>query len=273
MIAINLSKRQQYIALSILAFIAGIGFQILFPVSNFIILTVINFPVVLLILYLYVRFNKTAYYIDKAILLLIFLTCMYLLPYNFPNISALIKIIYFALMSFGLYSMLLSLNIFSVSENFTEDLPLLQPARLLVYLSIISLSYISSIIIYKISIFPNISMLNFLVKSILFSGYYYVLFRSLHWFFVEEKIGEVREKKIERYNVISRFIILILSQTAIILMFFPYESYAAGIIVAACVYANLSIAQGYLHHTLVSKLLIEFFAVISAALFVAYFIS
>lgn len=271
---INLSKRQQYFLYSGFVFVTGVIFDPVLRIQNFYLYTVLGVSVVGVITFLYFRNNKSYYYIDKTIYLYIFLTCAFLLPFDFPNITEYYKIIYYLVVSLQFYILLLAFNIYSVSEKYSEAIPLLQPARLVIYVTTVSLSFLFATIVYKVDIFSSLPLVNLVLKMILYFGFFYILFRSLHWFFVEDnEIGEVRNRKMVRYNSIMMYASVVLAQFSFILLFFPYEAFAAGIVVSALTYVGLSIIQGFLSHKLNNKLLFEYAGIIGVILFIAYFIS
>ncbi len=271
---ISISKRQQYLLYSIIVFSIGVLFDPVLQIRNFILFTALGIAVVGFVSFLYFRNNKSNYYLDKTIYLYIFLTCAFLLPFNFPNITEYYKVIYYLVMSLQFYVLLLAFNIYSVSEKYSESIPLLQPARLVIYVSTVLLSFLLATIVYKIDIFSSLPVLNLILKMFLYFGFFFILFKSLHWFFVEDnEVGEVRNRKMARYKSIMIYSSIVLAQFSFLLLFFPYEAFAAGIVVSALTYVGLSIIQGFLSHKLNNKLLFEYAGIIGVILFIAYFIS
>lgn len=181
----------------------------------------------------------------------------------FPSLGLYPKIAYIAASSFGFYLLLLSVNIYIVSELSDEVIPLLQPAKSVVYAYQLITVFFSSIIIYKFSGYVELPIINFVLQSFFFLAFYYMLFLSIRWFYMMEGSLINPEIKLTTVNRLSVFAYVFLCEVSIILMFYPLEDFARAMLVAGSLFVVSNIINNYLVHKVSGRLLVDSLLVLS----------
>ena len=175
----------------------------------------------------------------------------------FPSLGFYPKFAYIIASSFSLYLLLLSINIYIVSESSEEVIPLLQPAKAMVYGYQLVMVFFSSIIIYKFSPYAEIPIFSLVLQAILFLIFYYLFFRSIRWFYMMEGALINPETKLDTIVRLSTFSYVFLSEVSIILVFFPLEDFARAMIVSGVLFVVSNLINNYLIHKITSRLLID----------------
>ncbi|MDQ5981470.1 MAG: hypothetical protein QG570_217 [Patescibacteria group bacterium] len=267
------NKKLTYLGFGLLFSLTGIICDILLDITNvYVYLSIVTISTLVSLAAFY-KVHKGTYILDKAIYLSLFVICAYIFPFAFPNLDNYIKAIYFLGMGGVIYGLLLSFNIYIVAEKVNENIPLIQPARLIVFITTIMGSFLFATVNYKLIIFSNLPLVNLLIKSILFFVYYYLIFYTIRWFFLDEKIGELKAKNLVKIESISFFAVLVITQLSIVLMYFPYEAYASSIILSVTTYILMNLIQNLLVHNVNTKYILESVFLIVLSLFIAFFIS
>ncbi len=267
-----LSKKQFYL-LSSLSFFVFANLNDFLFIRNYIVTIFVVLIVSVIFGVLFYLSNKDKYVLDKIIYIAFILFSSILLPYYFENIGLASRLVYYFLISTGLYFLLLSFNVYLVAEKVNESLPLIQPARLVVFLSLIISVFIFSTVNYKFHYFQNIPVINFSVKSLFFVIYFYFLFSTIRWLFIDEKVGEFSEKEFQKIRSVSLLSTVCMSQIAVSLMFFPFESFAMGMIMAVSSYIFINIIQGLIRHRITFTYILGSIFLVVLTVFFAYLIS
>lgn len=268
-----LSKKFSYILIALIFLVTSSLFNIVFEVTNFFVYALIAILSSLGGVYLLRMAHRGVYLLDKLLYMLIFLLSGYFFAFSFPNLSEYLMFAFLLGFTGLIYALLLSFNIYLVAEKYNESMPLIQPARLIIFICTILCSFLFATVTYKIRLFNDYPLVNLFLKSILFFGFYYLIFYTIRWFFLDEKIGELKEKNVIKIESVSFFAVLGITQLAIILMYFPYESYAAAIVLSVTAYVLLNLIQKLLVHKVNLRYIIESAILILLSLFIAYFIS
>ena len=251
----KLDKRLGYVLVSsFYLFILGVLY--VFNLATYQISIVIAVILVSLFAY-FVSFKNQQ--IDKFIyfVILVFATNAFL--NFFPSLNMASIIIYIAGVTLGVYLNLLAINIYNVSEKADKAIPLLQAAKLVIFIALILIVFLLSTITYKIY-FDNLSaLLNLIAQLILFLGIYFALFRSIiNWFFYEDKAGEYKAKNmLVSVESLRRFMVIYLIQMSFVLMFTRLEDFGRGLFLAANMYILVSFVQAVIGRTLNRRFFIE----------------
>ena len=185
-----------------------------------------------------------------------FITTIFFL-YFFPSLGISARIAY--ILSAGIFSyfMMLAINVYEVSQKQSENIPLLQPAKLVIFMSTILIVFVASTLIYKFNIFGESGLLNLISQIMFFIIFFVLLIASLRWFFGAEIIGEnVEDLSVVSYRL-SIFCIFFLLQAAIVLSFYPFEAIGRGVMLGALVYITIGYVQAYLSHKLDNKFILD----------------
>ncbi|PIR42660.1 hypothetical protein CO058_00490 [candidate division WWE3 bacterium CG_4_9_14_0_2_um_filter_35_11] len=181
----------------------------------------------------------------------------------FPTLSVYPKLAYIFASSFGLYLLLLSINIYIVSESSEETIPLLQPAKSVVYAYQLMTVFFSSIIIYKFSPYVEYPVVSLVIQSAFFLAFYYLLFRSIRWFYMMEGALNSPESKLITIVRLSVFAYVFLSEVSIILVFYPLEDFARGMLSAGALFVTSNLINNYLIHRISNRLLLDSLLILS----------
>lgn len=182
----------------------------------------------------------------------------------FSSLGWIPKITLLAMMSLLAYLIQLGLNVYIITERRSEAIPLIQPARTVVFIGLAITVFLSTTIVYKILWFESYPVVNSIIKSILFLGFFYTLFRSLGWFLSNEGVGVGTEKSASviavEYDTIwrlSRFAGVTLTQVAVVMMFTPVEDFSRGVFLASLMYVAINAIHAYLGHKVTWRLGVE----------------
>jgi len=263
----NLSKRQSYFIAVSINFIAGV--IVSYYQINIYYVLLLSALVTLAVSFLIMRTHAGYYMIDKLIYVGMFISFANLLLFNYPNINFGLKVLIVIVVSIFLYALFIAFNVYLVSEKLNEVIPLIQPARLVVIICTVVLAFISANVIYKLPFFINYPMLNLAFKVLLFAIYNYLIFYTIRWFFLESKIGDNRQKNIEKVDSVAGMAILFNTQLAFFLTLFPFEAFASAVILMSGSYISINLIQNIFNHKVEFKNILEYtllfvFAVISA---------
>src|SRR3989344_136400 len=179
--------------------------------------------------------------------------------YFFTSLNTLFVIIYITATAFGFYLNLLALNIYNISEKTNKPLPLLQAAKLVIFIALILIVFLCSTVIYKINFSYVGGMGSTFIQLVLFSFLYLALFNSIiEWFFSEDKIGELKTRNIlVSIGSLRTFAVLYLSQLSLVLMFTRLEDFGRGLFLAANTYVLVNFIQVIINRTLNKRFFIE----------------
>lgn len=268
-----IGKKPTYLAVALLFLATSIPFNIFVEITNFLVYVAIVSVSSLGSVYLFRRAHKGVYLFDKLSYLLIFLLSGYFFAFSFPNLSEYFMLAFLLVFAGLIYALLLAFNVYLVAEKYNESIPLIQPARLIIFICTVLCSFLFATVTYKIRLFNDLPLVNLFLKSILFLVFYYLMFYTIRWFFLDEKIGELKEKNVIKIESVSLFAVLAITQLAIILLYFPYESYAAAIVLSVTAYVFVNLIQKLLIHKVNLRYILESASLILLSLFIAYFIS
>jgi|688.fasta_scaffold11564_2 hypothetical protein len=213
------------------------------------------------------RLEKTLYFG-----LLTFSTISFL--YFFTSLNFYSVIAYIVLVTIGFYLNMLAVNIYNISEKTNKPLPLLQAAKLVVFIALILITFLSSTIIYKFY-FERIGSLGTLgVQLGLFILLFSVLYYSImNWFFYEDKVGEIKARNtLVSIDSLRLFAILYMTQLSFILVFTRVEDFGRGLFLAANTYALINFIQAVINRTLNKRLFIESISLILLIFLVIYYL-
>lgn len=165
-----------------------------------------------------------------------------LIHYYFPNTLLWFRAAFAIFFLFFFYVLLLSLNIFKVSRDRGEDIPLLRPAKTTLFLNTIVISFFSFTVFLKgFELFPL--QLSFVVIfSFLFSFSLFYLTRGLG-------------KSVILGAGLVSFVCL---QVFFSFAFVPVEQFFRGLIISAAFYVGVSIEREYFEHKLNQRLVLEY---------------
>jgi hypothetical protein len=150
---------------------------------------------------------------------------------------------------------MLAINVYEISQKQFENIPLLQPAKLVIFMSSILAVFTASTVIYKFNIFINFGLLHLVSQLIIFIIFFGLLIFSLQWFFWGEIIGEDIENLTQLSLRLSIFSVLLLVQAALALAFYPLEAIGRGVMLGSLAYVVIGYVQAYLSHRLDNKFL------------------
>lgn len=224
-------------------------------------------------------FFLVAYYlsikkIKHVSYLFLFGVVTFLFLYFFPSLNVLPVIIFILFVSLGLYLNLLALNIYNISEKAEKALPLLQAAKLVVFIALILIVFLSSTIIYKIY-FPQIGDWGSLIlQLILFFVTYLFLFNSIvEWFFYEDKIGGLKSRNmLVSVDSLRTFAVVYLTQLSLVLMFTRLEDFGRGLFLAANTYVLVTFIQVVINRTLNRRFLLESLSILLVIYIIIYYL-
>ncbi len=192
--------------------------------------------------------------------------------YFFPSLNNLAKFSFLGMSAILLYINLLSLNIYFVSENKNQEIPLLQSARLVISISVIIAAFLGSTGIYKFNYFFINPVVLSIVQVISFYLFFAALIFSSKWLYFNEKIEIGKEEKLKfQLASLRRVTIVVLSQFAVVLMFFPFEDFGRGLILGTLVYIALNLFQAFISRNINRRLLFESAFVAAFVYLLVYF--
>lgn len=271
-----LTKKIAFILISAAYAAALIPSYILFQIDDYKFAAVI-FQVLLLLFanFLLIRiYGYSRYLRSKMIFLSLAIFFGYALLGFFPTLGYYSRAAYIAATSLGLYMLLLAINVYIVSEKREDSIPLLQPAKVVIYLAFVAMVFLASTIIFKLEWFTNFPVYNLLLKLFLFGIFYSVLFIYSSWVFVSEGGvgGETfNNEDMELLKRLQIFAVICLTQFSFVLMFFPFEAFGRAVILGGTVYYINNFIQNYLAHKINLKFLLEIIGALSFIYLLVYF--
>lgn len=205
------------------------------------------------------RIYESRVIIPKLIYLFLYLFGGFYFMYYFPGLNPVIIAVYAAFLAFSTYLLLLAMNVYIVTEKRGEIIPLMQPAKVVTYVSFVAVAFMVATMIYKLNWFVGSPEINLITKTLAFLFFYMALFKSSKWFFISEGVGAVALNKddLVLLNRLGIFGVAVLTQVSIILMFFPFEAYGRAVIIGAVAYFLNSFTQVYLTHKIGLKFALE----------------
>jgi len=244
---------------------------VIFEIYSLVLLTIIAIAICAFAAFNFNKLFEKAVRDQKLIFLVIFLFVLTLLPAYFPTLGIYAKLIYIIMGSLWTYITMLALNIYFVSQKREEDIPLMQPARTIAIITFVLVVFLGSTIIFKILLFSGIPLLNLVIKTLYFISFFTILFANTEWLFFEYRVGEVHRNLmlIKRFTIQG---IVILTQAAVVLMFFPFEAFGRAVFLAGISYVFGSYIQNNLSHRLKFRFLLESAAILGAIYLIIYFL-
>lgn len=193
---------------------------------------------------------------------------------SFPTLGMIAQVLFILGMSVFAYFLLLALNIYFVSEKQEVDIPLIQPAKVVVTTAIVLTVFFWTILIYKLpyvihGISPWIVIALVVILLLIF---YALFFPSLLWYIVPSREGEIIEEKRQNGRRALALIVVVLLELSLMLMGYPYETFARAALISVTAYVLINIAMQYLAHKLSKRLYIESTAIILATYLIVYLI-
>lgn len=219
------------------------------------------------------NYEAPSIYIAKFGYISIYLLFTFLFLNYFPALSVYLVIFYILGVALSVYFLLLATNVYIVTERRGDIIPLLQPAKVITFVSFVATIFLAATVIYKLLWFDGSPYMNLSVKLVAFILFYSVLFLSSKWFFISEGVGTgpLNSTELKLLNRISLFGIVVLSQISFVLMFFPFEAYGRAVILGAVGYFINSFTQSYLSHRINTKLIVEFMVALIFVYILIYF--
>lgn len=271
-----LTKKLSFILISIIyAALLAVSY-ILLPLDEFKYLRVLSVSVLLVVVsFLLIKvYGYTSHLKSKIVFLSLLVFFAYYLLAFFPTLGYYIQAVYIVLTAVGLYMLLLSINVYVVSERRGDSIPLLQPAKVLAYLAFVVTVFLASTIIYKIEWFTSYPLYNLLIKLFLFGGFYTTLFKYSSWVFISEGGVGGETFNSEDMQLLKRlqiFAVICLTQFSAVLMFFPFEAFSRAVILGGTVYYINTFIQNYLAHKIDLRFLIEVIGALGFIYLLIYF--
>lgn len=259
-----MSKKIYFLIISFLYFILNILLYSFGLQKNSYFTSFIVFGFIGILIYSFRRIfkNRRGVFFKVIFVSLCSLSAMLVLD-AFPTLGVYPKFAYIVASSFGLYLLLLSINIYIVSETSEEAIPLLQPAKSVVYAYQLVTVFFSSIIIYKFSPYVEYPMVSLGIQSVFFLIFYYLLFRSIRWFYMMEGALINPETKLTTIVSLSVFAYIFLSEISIILVFYPLEDFARAMLAAGALFVTSNLINNYLVHKISNRLLLDSLLILS----------
>lgn len=234
----------------VLRFIPFVGFDYL-----------IMLGVIAVYVYMIVKVHGKELSLDKFLFFSYYILASGLFLKFFANLGVLPKITFLVIISTLAYLIQLGLNVYIITERRSESIPLIQPARTVVFMGLAVTVFLATTIIYKILWFESTPIINSGIKIMLFGGFFYTLFRSLGWFLTNEGVGggvgRSEHAIALEYDTIwrlSRFAGINLTQISVALMFFPLEDFSRGVFLASLMYIMINAIHAYLGHKVTWRL-------------------
>ncbi len=227
--------------------------------------------------YLLTRIFDKKYIFHKMVFLELFVVGNLLFLQWFPTLGTVAQMAFILITTILIYILQLAINVYYVSEKQEEYLPLLQPAQVFVFMSLILNTFVWSVALYKIPYFSilkeseNQILIQFFI-ILLFFIYYIVLFKSLWWFLDDRKVGELTEDIVSKRKSAIIFGALSLWQVSTALMLFPFETFGRSLLVGVTAYVVVNILSKYLTHKLNKSVYIKSFFVLIIAYMLVYII-
>lgn len=172
-----------------------------------------------------------------------------------------------------IYINFLALNIYFVSERKMLAIPLLQSAKLVISIVVISVAFFGSTVIYKYGQFFNNGLLLSGLQILIFYLFNFLLLFSSEWFHFNEEIEAGKESKLKGQLASLRiFASIVITQFAVALMFFPFEDMGRGLILASLAYVSLNLFQAFISRNVNRKFILESSFILVFAYLLAYYL-
>jgi len=258
----KMTKKLNFVAIGVAYFLLELILFLFIPnVSIYLVIS--SFIVyIIAVWYLFSKIYDRKLMFDKFVYLILYLLASLLILSNFPNLGLNPKLAYI-LMSGGFsYLLMVALNIYIVTEKTGTVIPLLRPAKAVVFTSLMLSVFFGTTIIYKNLILIDYPLFHLFFKSFLFVLFYFLLFRFIKWFYIADGVGEQGIEKdilLQRLNIFS---VVFMSQVSWVLMFSTFENFGRAVIVGGAFYIINNLVQNYLSHKIVSRFLYESFALL-----------
>lgn len=199
------------------------------------------------------------------------LVCMLTLLF-FPTLGFYAKVSFILVTAGLLHGLLLSTNIYIVSKRQGEPIPLLQPAKTIIFLILVMSTFLGSTILYKIHFLYSFPAAYLIILGLLFYLFYYSLFSSSVWFFNADVIGEEDISYSRIVHRLKLFSAVVLAELAVALSFIPLESFGRAVILGGIVYVLINLVQNYITHKVNLRFGIESVIVITFVYFIVSFL-
>ena len=165
----------------------------------------------------------------------------------FPHTLLWFKIAFWFFYFGVFYLLLLSLNIFAVSER-RQEIPLLRPAKTALFLVVVLIAFYGfSAILKGVFFFP--------FQIILVAAFSFILSFTLFTLFRGGRPGAREASFLIAWACLGAFLAL---------SFLPLKSFLRGLVLSATFYTALSLGREYFAHRLDRRLVLEYFALILA---------
>jgi hypothetical protein len=229
-------------------------------------------PFIIGISYLYFKeYSTYKWYKQKTAFVILFLISQSIFLNYFPLLGTFAVVIFTVGLGFWTYFLFLGLNIYYVSDKRAEAIPLIQPARTVVFVSNLVLIFLASVEIYKVNVLSGLSLLNTIVQILLFIIFIILMTWSMMWFIYSHRVGEVLNKT-SFDKTIYFLIVVITSQIYLLTMLFPFEDLGRAIIVTSVVYVLMNFIINYISHKITYKYYLESVFIILFVYLIAYLI-
>ena len=253
-----MTKKLYFLLISVCYFISTSVLYLFDLEDNSYLLSIFVFGFIAVLAYLLnVVFRKRRGVFFKIVFVSICVFASMMILGAFPDLSLYPKLVYITFSSFGLYLLLLSVNIYIVSESSDEAVPLLQPAKSVVYAYQLMSVFFSSIIIYKFAPYSESLLISLGLQALCFLVFYFLLFRSLRWFYMMEGDLISPEVKVNTIVRLSLFAYVFLVEVSILLSFYPLEDFVRAMLVAGVLFITSNVINCYLMHKVTKRLFID----------------
>ena len=183
---------------------------------------------------------------DKLVIYTLYITAASSFLFAFPTLGIIASVTHIILSWTVSYILLLTINIYIVSEGKSDAIPLLQPAKLFLAVIYIYTIFLATTQIYKINIDSYSVEVNLIIQAVLFIFLFCTIIYYSNWFLNQGRVGEIANfsllKSAKIYSLVG------MSQFALVIMLFPFEPFGRGILVSAFFYLVINIVQSCLAH-------------------------
>lgn len=207
---------------------------------------------------------------EKQVFIAVYFLAVSNFLFFFPALGVTAKIFFIFMTSALSYFLLLAINVYGVIERRGEIIPLLQPAKMVVFIAFVMVIFLGSTEIYKFLFFINYPLINLAIKICFFAAFYFVMIFFSEWFLFGPTIkgeGDAGEQanqyRIGRSTPNSRdenslkvLSVWVLFITAVFINFFPFEDFGRAVLLAAVSYVLVNYTQNYISHKLTDKFLL-----------------
>ncbi len=205
----------------------------------------------------------------KLIFLGMFLFIQGLFLNFFPQLGGISILFYAGSLALQIYILMLASNVFIVSENMNEEIPLIEPSKVVMFIAYLLNVFLGSTIIYKIHFFPGNQILDMVINFILFGIFFYANLYTLDWIFRAYRVGEKENRELTQIGVVASIIILLFLTYSLTL--YPFETFASALVISASFYGCVNFIINYLLHKInlrfyIETILMIFIAFITAVL-------